>query len=124
VESSLSGEAVRRARVRARPSGPAWVLRDRAGSLADIIGERAPVRLLGGFDTFLLGYADRSLHLPAEHAKEVNAGDGILRPIVLDDGRAVATWSFGRRRPPEVIPFPDEHPDTAAEAADVVRFLA
>jgi hypothetical protein len=80
--------------------------------------------MLGGFDTFLLGYADRNLHLPPEHAKSVNAGGGIVKPIVLDDGRVVATWSLDRRRNPQVSPFPGEDPDTAGEVADITRFLA
>jgi hypothetical protein len=106
------------------PGGdPAWVLRVRASVLDGAESEPAPVRMLGGFDTFLLGYADRGLHLPPEHTRSVNAGGGIVRPIVLDDGRVVGTWSFDRRRAPQVVPFPGEEPDTAAEVADIARFL-
>jgi winged helix DNA-binding protein len=108
----------------AGPDGPTWVLRDQVDALDGAAAGPAPVRMLGGFDTFLLGYADRGLHLPPEHARSVNAGGGIVRPIVLDDGRVVGTWSFDRRRVPEVTPFPDEHPDTAAEVAAIARFLA
>src|SRR5437764_288703 len=68
---------------------------------------RCPVRLTGGFDTLLLGYADRSLHLAPEHARRVNAGGGLLRPVVLDDGVVVATWRYvrGATDTVEVIPF-------------------
>jgi hypothetical protein len=118
--SALAGDLVEVA----RPGGdPAWVLADRAGVLDGPEAGPAPVRMLGGFDTFLLGYADRSLHLPPEHSRTVNAGGGIVRPVVLDDGRVVATWSLDRRRTPEVTPYPGEHPDTAAEVADIARFL-
>jgi hypothetical protein len=107
--------------------GSAWVLRDRADAL-DGLGaagtEPAPVRMLGGFDTFLLGYADRTLHLPPEHVRSVNAGGGIVKPVVLDDGRVVGTWSLDRRRTPQVTPFSGEAPDTTAEATDIARFLA
>ena len=67
---------------------------------------RCPVRLTGGFDTLLLGYADRSLHLAPEHARRVNAGGGLVRPVVLDDGIVVATWRYVRGTDTvEVIPF-------------------
>ena len=68
---------------------------------------RCPVRLTGGFDTLLLGYADRSLHLAPEHARRVNAGGGLVRPVVLDDGVVVATWRSvrGAHDAVEVIPF-------------------
>jgi hypothetical protein len=65
-----------------------------------------PVRLTGGFDTLLLGYADRSLHLAPGHARRVNAGGGLVRPVVLDDGVVVATWRYVRATDTvEVIPF-------------------
>jgi hypothetical protein len=68
---------------------------------------RCPVRLTGGFDTLLLGYADRSVHLAPEHARRVNAGGGLVRPVVLDDGVVVATWRYvrGATDTVEVIPF-------------------
>jgi hypothetical protein len=68
---------------------------------------RCPVRLTGGFDTLLLGSADRSLHLGPEHARRVNAGGGLVRPVVLDDGVVVATWRYvrGAADTVEVIPF-------------------
>jgi hypothetical protein len=68
---------------------------------------RCPVRLTGGFDTLLLGYADRSLHLAPEHARRVNAGGGLVRPVVLDDGIVVATWRYvrGATDTVEVVPF-------------------
>ena len=79
----------------------------------------APTRLVGAFDSFLLAYADRGLHLSPEHARLVNPGGGMVKPLVVRDGRAVGTWS--RRG---VEPFPGEKAaDVAAEMADVERFL-
>jgi hypothetical protein len=68
---------------------------------------RCPVRLTGGFDTLLLGYADRSVHLAPEHTRRVNAGGGLVKPVVLDDGVVVATWRYvrGARDTVEVAPF-------------------
>jgi hypothetical protein len=90
----------------------------------------APARLVGGYDTFLLGYADRSLHLPPEHARAVNAGGGIVRPVVFDDGRVTATWALRRPRRSDpgyeatVTSLPGAPAvDVSAELADVERFL-
>jgi hypothetical protein len=68
---------------------------------------RCPVRLTGGFDALLLGYADRSLHLAPEHARRVNTGGGLVKPVVLDDGVVVATWRYvrGATDTIEVAPF-------------------
>jgi hypothetical protein len=69
---------------------------------------RCPVRLTGGFDTLLLGYADRSLHLAPEHARRVNAGGGLVKPVVLDDGVVVATWRYVRGSTDTVEVVPNE----------------
>ena len=79
------------------------------------------VRLLPGFDEVVLGYADRTATVPAEHAGRVVPGNnGVFRGTVLRDGRAVGTWrregSGARRRlvaEPFAVPFDD------AVAADV-----
>ena len=62
-------------------------------------GERGPVvRLLGFFDTYLLGYRGRGLAVAPEYMSRVNAGGGMIRPVVTIDGLAVATWSWTRVR--------------------------
>jgi hypothetical protein len=54
------------------------------------------VRLLGAFDTYLLGYRDRAPMLPAQFASRIQAGGGIIHPAVLVDGRVVGTWRLRR----------------------------
>ncbi|KOX14187.1 hypothetical protein ADK67_42915 [Saccharothrix sp. NRRL B-16348] len=54
------------------------------------------VRLLGPFDTFLLGYADRTLLLDPRHAPQVRAAG----PHVVVDGQVRGTW---RRRDGRVV---------------------
>jgi hypothetical protein len=82
---------------------------DQAGRVPDFPAPpgRCPVRLTGGFDALLLGYADRSLHLAPEHARLVNTGGGLVKPLVLDDGVVVATWRYvrGASDTIEVAPF-------------------
>ncbi len=95
------------------------------------------VKLLGFFDTYLLGYRGRGLAVGAEHTSRVNAGGGMIRPVVTIDGLAVATWSWTRlssRRGLEIAiePFPGMEgalsPSWAREAVrgeveDIGRFL-
>lgn len=67
--------------------------------------------LTAAFDEILLGYADRSATLPPAFADHiVPGGNGVFRPVVLDGGRAVGTWSAPKdpREPPRVELF--EHP--------------
>ncbi len=60
--------------------------------------EAGDVRLLPAFDEWLLGWASRDFVLPAEHAKRVAPGGGIIRPVAIADGRVFATWRLDRRR--------------------------
>jgi hypothetical protein len=91
---------------------------------------KAGTRLLPAFDTFLLGYRDRALHLDPRHATKVNAGGGIVKPVVLVDGRAQGTWRLRRRGTERAVvgvtPFENnELPGDGieAEVADIARFL-
>jgi uncharacterized protein YcaQ len=85
------------------------------------------VRLLPAFDTYLLGYRDRSLAVPDEHARQVWPGGGIIRPTVVANGRAVGAWRLkrgGTRVRVEIEPFDAAAaPDASAEVDDVRRFL-
>lgn len=82
----------------------------------------AGVLLLAAFDEVVLGYADRSASLdPAHEVLVVPGGNGMFRPVVVADGRAVGTWSrAGRRRDQLAVePFGDLAPgvlDAAHEA--------
>lgn len=70
---------------------------------------RRAVLLLPGFDELILGYRDRTMTLAAEHAdRVVPGGNGVFRPTLVVDGRAVAVWrtaGTGRHRRLEVDPF-------------------
>lgn len=49
---------------------------------------------LPGFDEFLLGYTDRSLVLPPEHAnKIVPGGNGVFKKTIVAAGQVVGTWT-------------------------------
>ncbi|MFF0343110.1 winged helix DNA-binding domain-containing protein [Kribbella sp. NPDC004875] len=72
------------------------------------------LRMVGEFDSYLLGYQDRHQDLPAA----IYPGGGMLRPAVLDSGRVVGTW---RHADLSVDAF-GAPVDLAAELADLVRF--
>ncbi|GAB3301955.1 crosslink repair DNA glycosylase YcaQ family protein [Geodermatophilus aquaeductus] len=76
------------------------------------------LHLLPGFDEVVLGYADRTCTVPAEHADRiVPGGNGVFRPTVVTGGRAVGTWRWsgkGARRTVTAEPF-DAFPDGVAE---------
>ena len=89
----------------------------------DAVRERtAGVLLLAAFDEVVLGYADRSAVLdPAHEVLVVPGGNGVFRPVVVADGRAVGTWArTGRYRDQLAVePFGDLAPgvlDAAHEA--------
>jgi Winged helix DNA-binding domain len=105
--------------------GSSWALR--AGVVEAVGGV---VRLLPSFDEYLLGWRDRDIAVPAEHRTRVNRGGGWLHPVVLFDGRAVATWSTQRTpRALRVVvrSFSELDPTVRAgvieEARDLSRFL-
>jgi hypothetical protein len=83
------------------------------------------VRLLPSFDEYLLGWKRRDLLAPPEHWVKVNRGGGWLHPIVLVDGRAVATWR--REAKVTVNPFNSLPPAVtrgiAREEARMTSFL-
>ncbi|HEX2054702.1 MAG TPA: winged helix DNA-binding domain-containing protein [Actinomycetota bacterium] len=105
---------------------PAWDLRHRSAP-----GDWHPtVRLLPAFDTFLLGFKDRGLHLDAPYARRVNAGGGIVKPVLQVDGRVKGVWRLlrrGGRAEVQIAPF-ERLANAAqellvAEVQDIGRFL-
>jgi hypothetical protein len=88
-------------------------------------GAAAPaVRLLPGFDEFLLGYGDRGAALAPEHAQAVVPGNnGMFQPTIVIDGEVVGTWkrTAGIRevvvRLSPFAPLPDAVREGLADAA-------
>jgi hypothetical protein len=91
---------------------------------------RSPVvRLLGAFDTYLMGYESRAHAVDPAGEKLILPGGGVLRPTICVDGRFVGTWSRARRKGSLAItlePFGelDERwgPMLEREARDLARF--
>ena len=104
----------------------AWLLAAHADRL-----DRPPptpiVRLVPGYDPYLLGYRDRDLAVPGEYRRRIHPGGGVLHPAVLVDGLAAGTWRLTRRGARVLVavdPF-DSLADQSLEPeiADVTRFL-
>jgi hypothetical protein len=56
------------------------------------------VRMLGNFDTYLLGWKDREFSVTGEHAAHVKeGGGGWIRPVIVEDGVVVGGWRSARR---------------------------
>src|SRR5262249_42862384 len=56
------------------------------------------VRMLGNFDTYLLGWKDRSFSVASEHAAHVKeGGGGWIRPVIVEDGIVVGGWRSSRK---------------------------
>jgi hypothetical protein len=107
------------------PAG--WMPSKRVGWLDEPPPHPLLVRMLPAYDTYLLGYRTRAEAVPATHARQVWPGGGIVRPTVVANGRAVATWRqrrSGKRLAIAIEPFDEGVPDVAEEAEDIGRFLA
>ena len=56
------------------------------------------VKMLGNFDTYLLGWKDRAFAVSNEHAAHVKeGGGGWIRPVVVRDGVVVGGWRSSRK---------------------------
>jgi hypothetical protein len=109
---------------------PAWMLKTYAAWLDEPPAPAPIVRLLPGFDIYLLGYQNRDLAVPRQHAKRINAGGGMIHPVLLVDGRAVGTWKSKRQKNRlEVVVEPFDQlavqvqQGLQAEVSDLARFL-
>jgi hypothetical protein len=71
-----------------------WMSPETASLLDDGVPGQRSVLLLPGFDEFLLGYQDRSLVFPPEHAsKKLPAGNRVLRNTNVSRGEVIGTWA-------------------------------
>jgi uncharacterized protein YcaQ len=88
------------------------------------------IRMLGNFDTYMLGWRDRSFAVPPHgHAAVKEGGGGWVRPVIVEDGRVIGGWRSkrrGERIEVELSPF---EPMSAvvrraidAEIEDIARF--
>jgi hypothetical protein len=88
------------------------------------------VRMLGNFDTYLLGWKDRSFSVSTEHAAAVKeGGGGWIRPVIVNDGVVIGGWRSARKggRIEVSLSLPGDQPAEVrkqidAEIEDIARF--
>jgi hypothetical protein len=109
---------------------PSWLLKTQARWRSQATARHPGVRLLPGYDPYLLGYRSRALMVAAPYAKRIYPGGGLLRPTLLVDGRAAGTWRLKRqagRGEVRVEPFADlaaaVRRELEAEVQDLGHFL-
>jgi uncharacterized protein YcaQ len=83
-----------------------------------------PPRLLGAFDPYLLGWKDRTFAVPAEHARRVHPGGGMVRATATVDGRVVGTWTLPRGEVELELFARAAKRAFQDDAADVARFTS
>ncbi|WP_030343113.1 winged helix DNA-binding domain-containing protein [Streptomyces sp. NRRL S-1022] len=68
-----------------------------AGRVKELPGssDTPDVRMLPAYDNYLVGYRTREVSVPAPHQARVWPGGGLIRPTVIADGVAIATWARG-----------------------------
>lgn len=59
--------------------------------------------LLPAFDEYTVAYKDRSAVLDPSQARKLNAGGGMLNPVVVIDGRVAGTWKRTLKKKSVVI---------------------
>lgn len=109
---------------------PAWMLKEQLAWLDEFPRQALVVRLLPGFDTYLLGYRSRNLVVSPQYARRINAGGGMVQPTLIVDGWAIGTWKLKRLTSSvEVVlePFEELASEIQAglevEVVDIGRFL-
>jgi winged helix DNA-binding protein len=56
------------------------------------------IRLLGAFDTYVLGHKSRDFAVDPSHGKRVSTrGGGMIEPLIVRDGQLLGTWSMRRK---------------------------
>ena len=131
TDARASWQAISRQLIEAQVGeSTVWLLKVQAEWL-DLTPQPPAVRLVPGFENYLLGYRSRDLILTSVHARKVCTGGGMLHPVLLVDGRGAGTWKLERgRKATDVIVEPFEEltdevrHGLAAETDDVIRFVA
>jgi hypothetical protein len=106
---------------------PAWMLTQHTAWLADLPGEPV-IRLLPGYDLYILGYDSRDFMVSEQYARRIHPGGGLIKPCLIVEGQAVGIWRYRRDKQTIVVdPFEtidaDIMPYLEAEVQDVGHFL-
>jgi hypothetical protein len=102
-----------------------WLSPSTAALLDQGVPGQRSVLALPGFDEFVLGYTDRSIVLPPEHAQKiVPGGNGVFKKAIVTGGEVTGTWErrgSGRTAAVVPVPFDDTKPFGPAALAGFRR---
>jgi uncharacterized protein YcaQ len=76
----------------------AWALTADVDAMSRTVPPTGSVRLLPGFDTYVMGAAPRTSVVPEPFKPRVSRTAGWISPVVLRDGVAVGVWRAERSR--------------------------
>lgn len=74
-----------------------WILLEDYDPLKDSHLDDQVLRLLPGFDPYLLGHVDKNHLVDSDYYKRVYRNQGWISPVVLLNGRVIGVWSYTRR---------------------------
>lgn len=77
-------------------SRPALALTEDVDAMRSTAPPRGSVRLLPGFDTYVMGSAPRTSVVPEAFTARVSRAAGWIAPVVLVDGVAAGVWKAER----------------------------
>ncbi|HEX6049190.1 MAG TPA: winged helix DNA-binding domain-containing protein [Gemmatimonadaceae bacterium] len=90
-------------------------------------GAAPRAHLLPAWDEYTVAYRDRDAVLDRKHATKVNAGGGILKPVIVVRGRVVGSWQRTLGRDSVIVtpaPFTRLEPADARAVERAVRAYA
>jgi hypothetical protein len=109
----------------------AWLPSDRLTELDEAPPALPHVRLLPAFDVYLLSHKGRDLIIDPANGLRINAGGGMIKPVILVNGYVQGIWLAnrkGRRVNITVDPFEPLPPEVQAgidtEITGIERFTA
>ena len=82
---------------------------------------RPRLQLLPAFDEYLVGYQDREDVLDPRSAKRINAGGGMLNPVIVIDGQVRGTWRRVLKRDRVIVQPAWFSPAGAEDQASLAR---
>lgn len=107
------------------PAQDLWATADLADLVRAAELDARPAVALPGFDELLLGYRDRSAHVPDGAMEQVvPGGNGMFRATVVLDGTVAATWTRTQRARRLDVDLQPLRPLTQAELKDVESAFA
>jgi len=130
-EARRPWQALRNELVRVNVDGRnLWLLSEDTDTLKAMKTESNVVCLLPNFDSYLLAHKDKDHIVHSDYYKQIYRSAGWITPVVLENGEAIGTWSFRRKRnllQVELTSFKPLAPSVLnmakAEAKDLGRFL-